>query len=42
MAAGQAAKEEQVAQLKVEILALQKEHKWLGKSIHEQGTVADL
>ena len=30
MAAGQAAKEEQVAQLKVEILTLQREHKRLG------------
>ena len=30
MAAGQAAKEEQVAQLKAEILALRKEHKRLG------------
>ena len=30
MAAGQAAKEEQVAQLKVEILTLWRDHKWLG------------
>ena len=30
MAAGQAAKEEQVAQLKAEILALRRDHKWLG------------
>ena len=30
MAEGQAAKEEQVAQLKVEILALQRDYKWLG------------
>ena len=30
MAVGQAAKEEQVAQLKAEILALRRDHKWLG------------
>ena len=36
MAAGQAAKEEQVAQLKVEILTLRKEHKWLGNPYMSQ------